>query len=329
MDNQKAMDDQKEKAKTVDTLFDSKGGLVRKESLCRNWISADGSTGFKAEPNRYHLYVAYACPWASRVILVRKLKGLEDVISMDVVDCLKGPEGWRFSNKMEGSTLDTVNRCENLKEIYLLADPEYNGRFTVPCLWDKQKKTVVNNESSEIIRMLNSEFNAFCKTEEHRKLDLYPKHLQKEIDEINSWIYSDINNGVYKCGFARSQEPYDEAVHQLFLSLDRVEEILSKTRYLVGSQMTEADVRLFVTLVRFDKVYHGRFKCNKKMIKEYPNMWGYLRDIYQTPGVSDTVKMDHIRTGYMVGQEMIKPYNIISVGPDLDFYEKHDRQSMK
>ncbi|KAK3589155.1 hypothetical protein CHS0354_018855 [Potamilus streckersoni] len=323
------MDNQKEKAKILDTAIDSKGTFMRKESQFRNWISADGSTGFKAEPNRYHVYVSYACPWASRVVLLRKLKGLEDVISIDVVDWLMGPKGWRFSDKVEGSTLDTVNGCEYLSEIYLMADPEYNGRNTVPCLWDKQKKTVVNNESSEIIRMLNSEFNVFCKTEEQRKLDFYPKHLQKEIDEINSWIYSDINNGVYKCGFGRSQEAYDEAVNQLFISLDRVEEILSKKRYLVGNQMTEADIRLFMTLVRFDKVYHGHFKCNKKMIKEYPNMWGYVRDIYQTPGVSDTVNMEHIRKHYMVSQEMINPYKIVSIGPDLDFYEKHNRQSMK
>nr|KAG5704964.1 hypothetical protein BaRGS_022806 [Batillaria attramentaria] len=244
---------------------------------------ADGSTGFPAAAGRYHLYVCLACPWAHRTLIVRKLKGLEDVISTTVVDWLLGEGGWNFTDSKPKCSLDTVNNCKFLKEVYLKADPDYSGNITVPCLWDKEKKTVVNNESSEIIRMFNTEFNAFCKTDEQRKLHLYPESLRPQIDAVNEWIYPQINNGVYRSGFAHSQEAYSTAVNGVFDGLDKVEAILSKQRYLVGNQLTEADIRLFTTLVRFDTVYHTHFKTNKRRIVDYPNMWAYTRDIYQIP----------------------------------------------
>ncbi|XP_048737020.1 glutathionyl-hydroquinone reductase YqjG-like isoform X2 [Ostrea edulis] len=308
------------------SVIDKKGAFQRAQSAFRNWITADGSSGFKAESGRYHLYVSFACPWAHRTLIVRKLKGLEDVISVNVVDWLLNFEtGWEFNEKRDASTSDTVNGKKFMKEVYKKADPDYNRSITVPVLWDKQKNTIVNNESSEIIRMLNSEFNAFCKTPEQKQLDLYPEDRRKEIDEVNEWIYPNINNGVYRSGFARSQEAYDEAVVALFEALDKVESILSKQRYLVGSCMTEADVRLFVTLVRFDKVYEQHFKCNKKRIIDYPNMWPYVRDIYQTEGIAETVNMEHIKNHYMVSHRSINPFGIVSIGPELDFNAPHDR----
>lgn len=253
--------------------------------MCRNWITRDGSSGFPAESGRYHLYVSYACPWAHRSLIMRKLKGLEDVISVDVVDYFMGEKGWRFNPDVPGATADTVNGCSFLREVYFLADPNYGGRFTVAALWDKKKKTIVNNESSELIRMFNSEFNEFCKTPEQRALDFYPEKLRAEIDSINEWIYKyvhvhvhvsvdltnipskwgvlshrDINNGVYRAGFATQQGPYDKAVREVFAALDRAEEILSRQRYLTGAQITEADIRLYTTLARFDCVYVGHFK---------------------------------------------------------------------
>lgn len=298
-----------------------KGEFVRKDSTFRNVVTADGSSGFKAEAGRYHLYVSYACPWAHRTLILRKLKGLEKVISYDCVDwLLLSDVGWEFKEHQ-----DTINNCRYLKDIYFKAKPDYDGRFTVPVLWDKATKTIVNNESSEIIRMLNSEFNAYCPTVEQSNLDFYPADLRSKIDAINEWIYNDINNGVYKSGFATSQEAYDKAVLQLFKSLDKVEDILSKSRYLMGNQFTEADIRLFATLVRFDMVYHQHFKCNKKRIIDYPNMWNYIREIYQIPGVADTVNMEHIRNHYMQSHTSINPFRIVSIGPDLDFMAPHDR----
>jgi len=277
-----------------------KGELVRRASAFRNWITRDGSSGFPAESGRYHLYVSYACPWAHRTLITRRLKGLEDAISLDVVDYYMGENGWRFNPDVPGATADTVNGFSFLREVYFLADGNYQGRFTVPVLWDKEQKTIVNNESSEIIRMLNSEFNDFCKTPEQRALDLYPVTLKAEIDSLNEWIYKDINNGVYRAGFAKKQEAYNVGVKDVFAGLDRVEEILSRQRYLIGSQITEADVRLYTTLVRFDCVYVGHFKCNKRRIVDYPNLWGYLRDLYQTPGFGDTTNRFHIEHHYQV-----------------------------
>ncbi|XP_055329006.1 glutathionyl-hydroquinone reductase YqjG-like [Paramacrobiotus metropolitanus] len=300
------------------------GEYVRAQSAFRHFVTAEGSSGFVAEPGRYHLYVSLACPWAHRTLIVRKLKGLEDIISVNVVDWLL-QEVWSFNGQRDGCTPDTVNSCATLRDVYHLAQPGYSGRVTVPVLWDKKEKTIVNNESSEIIRMLNVEFNAFCQTDEQRNLDLYPVELRAEIDAINEWIYRDINNGVYKCGFARSQEAYDNAVINLFAALDKVEVILSEHRYLLGSQLTEADIRLFTTLVRFDMVYVTHFKCNRKRIADYKNLWGFVRDIYQTAGIGETVNMEHIVNHYYQSHRTINPFGIVPLGPVLDFNAVHER----
>ncbi|XP_022334690.2 glutathionyl-hydroquinone reductase YqjG-like [Crassostrea virginica] len=314
---------------TGKSVIDKKGAFQRAQSVFRNWVTADGSSGFKAQAGRYHLYVSLACPWAHRTLIVRKLKGLEDVISVNVVDWLLNFEkGWEFNEQRNGCTPDTVNHAKVLSEIYNKAVPDYKERVTVPVLWDKEKKTIVNNESSEIIRMLNTEFNEFCKTQAQKQLDLYPESLRKDIDDVNEWIYPNINNGVYRAGFATTQEAYDEAVTGLFEALDKVESILSKRRYLVGTSLTEADIRLFVTLVRFDAVYEQHFKCNKRRILDYPNIWPYVREIYQTPGIAETVNMEHIKKHYMLSHRSINPYGIVSIGPDLDFLAPHGRDQM-
>ena len=311
-----------------------KGAFIRKESNFRNWVTADGSSGFKAEAGRYHLYVSYACPWAHRTLIFRKLKGLEKQISVDVVDYhlefsgFKVTTSWKFSPEKPGCTADTINNATYLSEIYKLVDPVYEGRFTVPVLFDKQKKTIVSNESSEIIRMLNTEFNAFCKTEDQAKMDFYPNNLRAEIDELNGWIYPAINNGVYRAGFARTQEAYDIAVKEVFDGLDKIEAILAKTRYLCGNTLTEADLRLFPTLIRFDHVYHGHFKCNKKRIIDYPNIFGYLLDLYQHNGIGDTVNMFHTCQHYMGSHRNINPHGIIPIGPDIDFNQPHNREKL-
>eukprot|EP00128_Syssomonas_multiformis_P000542 Colp12_sorted_trinity150504_noHs@5871 len=265
------------------TSVNEKGAFVRKPSSFRNWVTADGSSGFPAEKGRYHLYVSLACPWAHRTLIVRALKGLEDVISYTVVDWHLREGGWNFTNEKPKCELDPIHNFDYLRKVYMLSNPDYEGNITVPALFDKVKDTIVNNESSEVIRMLTREFNAFCPTEEQRALDLYPENLRKEIDEINDWVYPNINNGVYRCGFATTQEAYEEAFDSLFASLDKLEEMLSKSRYLVGSTMTEADVRLFTTLVRFDVCYVQHFKTNWKRIVDYPNIWGYTRELYQNP----------------------------------------------
>ncbi|CAB4009799.1 Glutathionyl-hydroquinone reductase [Paramuricea clavata] len=305
-----------------------KGEFVRKDSQFRNRITADGSSGFKAEANRYHLYVSLACPWAHRTLIVRKLKGLEKVVSLNVVDWILGKEGWKFDPEKPGATPDTVNNFGHLSEVYALSDPEYDGRWTVPVLFDKVQKKIVCNDSAEIIRMLSPEFNEFCETVEQKELDLYPEGLRKEIDEMNDWVYPTINNGVYRSGFASSQEAYDSAVVILFEALEKLENILSTRRYLVGNRFTEADVRLFTTLIRFDLVYHGHFKCNKKRIIDYPNIWGYTRDIYQMPGVADTCNFEHITKHYMQSHRDINPHGIVAIGPDLDLKAPHGRETL-
>ncbi|XP_033111868.1 glutathionyl-hydroquinone reductase YqjG-like [Anneissia japonica] len=304
------------------------GRFVRKASAFRNWITVDGSSGFKPEADRYHLYVSLACPWAHRTLIVRKIKGLEDVIPYTVVDWLMGPKGWNFTDKKPKCTLDPVNNAEYLREIYEKAEPGYSGSITVPCLWDKKTGTIVNNESSEIIRMFNNSFQDFCQTDEQRKVDLYPENLREEIEQLNSWIYPNINNGVYRAGFATTQEAYDEAVRQVFVHLDKVEEILRGKRYLTGNTFTEADVRLFTTLVRFDTVYVGHFKCNKKRIVDYPSIWGYVRDIYQSYGIAETVDQEHIQKHYQGSHKKINPLGIIAIGPDLDFDSPHGREAL-
>lgn len=298
------------------------GEFVRRPTTFRHAVSADGSTGFRAEPARYHLYVSYACPWAHRTLLVRALKGLNDVISFDVVDTFLQAGGWRFSGEEAGATGDRVNQFDYLSEAYAQSDESYRGAITVPVLWDKRGKKIVNNESSEIIRQLNSEFNSFSGSPD---LDLYPAELRSRIDEINAWVYPAINNGVYRAGFARSQKAYDRAVNDLFEALDRAESLLSRSRYLTGSSLTEADLRLWPTLVRFDLVYHTHFKCNVRRIVDYPNLWAFVRDIYALPGVKETLNTRHIVDHYYRSHEVINPHRIVPRGPDLDFSAAHDR----
>jgi putative glutathione S-transferase len=269
------------------------GHFIRPTTQFRHWVTPDGSSGpsgedgFAAESGRYHLYVSLACPWAHRTIIFRKLKALENVISLSVVSPNMGREGWTF-NKSEGSTGDEVNGKSKLSEIYLLTNPRYSGRVSVPVLWDKKRKTIVNNESPEIIRMLNSAFDGFTNV----RTDYYPENLRAEIDRLNDLIFPNINNGVYRAGFATSQSAYEQAFRNVFDTLDELEQILSQHRYLVGSTITEADWRLFCTLIRFDAVYYSHFKCNWRHISEFPNLSNYLRDLYQVPGVAETVSIE-------------------------------------
>lgn len=305
---------------------DKDGHFVRTTTTFRNFVTADGSPGptgkggFPAEPGRYHLYVSLACPWAHRTLIFRKLKKLEAVISLSVMAAVLSRKGWEFGTE-PGATLDTVNGKSTLADIYLLADPRYNGRASVPVLWDKKQRTIVSNESSEIIRMLNSAFDAF--TDVHT--DYYPVELRAEIDRINEIVYPNVNNGVYRAGFATTQAAYEEAARALFATLDQLEQRLSRQRYLVGRQITEADWRLFTTLVRFDAVYYSHFKCNVRRITDYPNLWSYLRDLYQVPGVAETVSLDHIKRHYYGSHRNLNPSGIVPIGPLIDFTLPHDR----
>lgn len=313
----------------VDQWYDTKssgGRFVRKAPSFRHWITADGSAGpsgdagFEAEPGRYHLYVSLACPWAHRALIFRALKGLEDAISVSTVHWFMGDRGWTFEPG-DGVVPDAVNDANYLYEVYTAALSDYSGRVTVPLLWDKQQNTIVSNESSEIIRMFNSAFDEVGATPG----DYYPEALRGEIDELNERIYEPVNNGVYNCGFATTQEAYREAVGPLFEALDFLDDRLASRRYLTGSRITEADWRLFTTLVRFDPVYVGHFKCNIQRIADYANLSGYLRDLYQHPGVADTVNMEHIKNHYYASHESINPSRVIPVGPDIDFTAGHDR----
>ncbi|GKX56398.1 glutathione-dependent reductase [Leminorella grimontii] len=298
----------------------TQGRFKRMPSQFRNWVTADGQPGptgaggFKAEPGRYHLYVSLACPWAHRTLVVRKLKGLEEAIGVSVVHPLMLENGWTFGTDFAGATGDTLFGLEYLYQLYLKADASYTGRVTVPVLWDKQTNTIVNNESSEIIRMFNDAFDGVGAREGH----YYPTELREQIDELNAWIYPTVNNGVYKAGFATSQDAYTEAVTALFTSLDTLEERLSQSRFLTGEKLTEADIRLWTTLLRFDPVYVTHFKCDKKRISDYPNLYGFLRDIYQLPGVAETVSLDHIRHHYYRSHKTINPTGVISIGPEQD-----------
>lgn len=303
------------------------GRFVRQDSRFRDWVTADGASGFEAEADRYHLYVSYACPWAHRVLIFRALKGLERVISLSVVHWHMAENGWEF-RAAPGATEDQVNGVRHLHEIYTKADPRYSGRVTVPILWDKQSSTIVNNESAEIIRMLNQAFNPWCDSDRTRALDLYPEPLRPEIDAINETVYHGVNNGVYKAGFATSQAAYDAAADGLFETLDGLEARLAGQRYLVGGQATEADWRLFTTLVRFDPVYVGHFKCNKRRLADYPNLWAYCRDLYQVPGVAETVRLDHIKSHYYVSQTAVNPTGIVPIGPGIDFTAPHGREAL-
>ena len=312
-----------------DQWYDTKssgGRFVRKDSAFRNWVTADGSAGptgkggFKAEAGRYHLYVSYACPWAHRTLIFRALKGLEDMISISVVNSFMGEHGWTFEPQ-DGVIPDPIHNAEYLHQVYTAADLTYSGRVTVPVLWDKQTGTIVNNESAEIIRMLNSAFDEIGA----KPGDYYPQELRTEIDAINEKVYDKVNNGVYKAGFATEQAPYEEAVVPLFETLDWLEDRLSRMRYLNGSAPTEADWRLLTTLFRFDPVYVGHFKCNLRTIASYPNLSNYVRDLYQVPGVADTVRMDHIKNHYYASHDMINPTRVVPMGPEIDYSAPHDR----
>ncbi len=302
------------------------GRFIRPAPVFRNFVTPDGSPGpsgqggFAAEPGRYHLYVSLACPWAHRTLIFRNLKKLEAVISVSVTEPLYGTTGWEFGTA-RGGTADTVNGKATLAEVYLLADPHYTGRVSVPALWDKTRRTIVNNESSEIIRILNSAFNAFTDS----RADYYPPALRNEIDAVNELIYPNINNGVYRAGFATSQEAYEEAAKAIFETLDKIEQRLARQRYLVGDQITEADWRLFTTLVRFDAVYYSHFKCNLRRIADYPNLWDYTRELYQMPGIAETVSIDHIKRHYYGSQRQVNPTGIVPIGPVIDFTASHDR----
>ena len=296
----------------------SDGSFVRLESEFRDRVTRDGSSGFKAEAGRYYLVTAPSCPWAHRTVLMRKLKGLEDTIPILQSDLAKG-QGWAYSRGF--NDLRPVDGVFHVHQVYSAARPDFTGRATVPVLWDRETRTIVNNESSEIIRMLNSEFDEFGKT----ALDLYPAALRSEIDETNAFVYDAINNGVYRCGFARTQAAYEQSFRKLFAALDSLEERLGRQRYLVGDRFTEADLRLFPTLVRFDAVYYSHFKCNLRRLADYHNLTNYTRDIYQMPGVAETVDIPRIKLGYYGGMRNLNPNGIIPLGPELDFSAPHDR----
>jgi len=306
------------------------GRFVRSESVFRNWITQDGAPGptgeggFAAEPGRYHLYVCLACPWAHRALIFRAIKGLADMISVDVVHPDMVSEGWVFDDSYPGATRDTVNGAKRLYENYLKAKPDYTGRVTVPTLWDKKRKTIVSNESGDIIRMLGSAFDHLGAAQG----GYYPADLREEIDAINDRVYHTVNNGVYKCGFATTQQAYEENFRPLFDTLDHIEDRLSRQRYLVGDRLTEADWRLFTTLVRFDAVYYSHFKCNQRRIADYPNIWGYVRELYQMPEIAATVSLDHIKRHYYGSHETINPTRIVPVGPEVDFDAPHGRDQL-
>ncbi|HLK60026.1 MAG TPA: glutathione S-transferase family protein [Chthonomonadaceae bacterium] len=298
------------------------GAFVRQPYRIQDRITADGSSGFRAEPGRYHLYVSLACPWAHRAIIVRRLLGLEDVISMSVVDPIRDERGWAF-REGPGYGPDPVCGFQFLSEAYLRTDPTYTGRYTVPCIWDRKTGRLVTNNYPDITIDFETQFTAF-----HRPgaPDLYPEHLRDAIDAVNAVVYEDVNNGVYKAGFATSQSLYETAVDALFARLDGLEERLGQQRYLVGAQLTEADIRLFTTLVRFDAVYVGHFKCNLRRLVDYPNLWGYARDLYQTPGFGETVNFDHIKRHYYMTHDQINPTRIVPKGPIVDWNIPHDRE---
>ncbi len=302
------------------------GRFFRSETQFRNWVTPDGAPGptgeggFEAEPGRYHLYVSLACPWAHRTLIFRKLKKLDEAISVSVVHWFMGAQGWTFDDG-PGCVPDTVNGARHMHQIYAKAVPDYTGRASVPVLWDKQRATIVSNESSEIIRMLNGAFDAYGDA----SVDLYPADMRQAIDAINEPVYETVNNGVYKCGFATAQEIYEEAFDALFETLDRLEALLARQRYIAGDRISEADWRLFPTLARFDPVYVGHFKCNLRRLVDYPNLWNYTRELYQVPGVAETVDLHHCKHHYYGSHETINPTRIVPKGPEIDFTLPHDR----
>ncbi|MEL6586489.1 MAG: glutathione S-transferase family protein [Pseudomonadota bacterium] len=313
-----------------DTWYDTKssgGAFVRSTAGFRNWVTADGAAGpsgaggFKAEAGRYHLYVSLACPWAHRTLIFRKLKGLEGLIDVSVVHPDMLSDGWTFETDADGATGDRLFGLPFMRDIYTRAKPDVSGRVTVPVLWDTHTGTIVSNESAEIIRMFNSAFNDLTGSRQ----DYYPMSLREEIDRINKRVYADVNNGVYRSGFATTQSAYDAAVTALFDALDWLEDLLGTRRYLAGDIVTEADWRLFTTLVRFDPVYHLHFKCNRKRLIDYPNLWAFTRELYQMPGIDDTVGMAHIVRHYHSSHESINPHRIVPINPDIDWNAPHGR----
>ena len=301
------------------------GSFRRRESRFRDHVTADGSSGYPAEHGRYHLYVALACPWAHRTIIYRHLKGLEDAISMTIVDPERDERGWAITDT-RGTTPDTVNHFTFLSEAYVVSDTQFDGHVTVPVLWDRERGRIVNNESSEIIRMLDREFDAFATHPERRYC---PDELRAEIDEINAFVYDNVNDGVYRTGFARTQAAYERSFGHLFDALDALDARLATRRFLLGDEITEADWRLFPTLVRFDAVYVGHFKCNLRRIVDYPQLSGYLRDLYQQPGIAETVDLDHIKRHYYRTHPHVNPMFIVPVGPALDFTAPHGRDHLR
>lgn len=317
--------------KWVDRWYDTEstgGSFERSESLFRNWVTADGRPGpsgqggFKAEAGRYHLYVSLACPWAHRTLILRRLKGLNDLISVSVVNPYMAEHGWTFEPG-DGVIADPLHGARHLYEVYLKAKADFTGRVTVPVLWDRESATIVSNESSEILRMFNSAFDGIGASEG----DYTPEPLLEEIDAINALVYERVNNGVYRAGFATGQNAYDDAVQALFETLDDLETRLSNQRYLVGERITEADWRLFTTLIRFDPVYYGHFKCNLRRLVDYPALWAYTRELYQWPGVAETVDFAHIKQHYYRSHDTINPTRIVPAGPLLDLWQAHGRAS--
>jgi len=316
------------KGKLVDNWLDAEleeGEFKRMESSFRNWVTPDGSAGssgtdgFKAEAGRYHLYVSAACPWAHRTVIFRHLKKLQDIIGLSIVEADMLDDGWTFSD--DGDYADQLHGYRFMHQVYTRADKNFTGQITVPVLWDKKLNTIVNNESSEIIRMFNSAFNHISGDNS----DYFPEHLQEQIENINLPIYENINNGVYRCGFATSQRAYEKAFKRLFNELDNIENILAQQQYLAGDTLTEADWRLFTTLIRFDAVYFGHFKCNKKRIADYDNISNYMRALYQMPGIAGTVDIDYIKRHYYFSHTSINPGQIVPLGPDLNFQQTHNR----
>jgi putative glutathione S-transferase len=305
-------------------LTDEDGSVEREETSFRDRVRAEPDARFPAEAGRYHLYVSLACPWAHRTLVTRALKGLDDAISVDVLDPYRDEGGWQFSPEKDGCTPDTVNGFDYLREAYAAADPDYTGHVTVPVLWDTREGTIVNNESAEIMRTLDVAFDDLAA----RDVDLYPEGYREEVDRLIEAIYEPINNGVYRAGFADSQSAYDEAVTDLFDALDRYDDLLADRRYLAGDRVTEADVAMFTTLVRFDHVYHTHFMCNRRAIHEYDNLWPYLRDLYQLPGVAATVNLGHVTDHYYRTHPNVNPSRIVAVGHDLKFDAPHDRDRL-
>ncbi|MBX2886328.1 MAG: glutathione S-transferase family protein [Granulosicoccus sp.] len=316
-----------------DSWYDTKstgGKFQRTEASFRHWITADGTAGpsgdagFQAEADRYHLYASYACPWAHRVLIYRALKGLESIIGVSFVHWYMAENGWTFESDKDAIVADELHGSRWMHEIYTRADPDFTGRVTVPVIWDKKLNTIVSNESSEIIRMLNSAFDDLGAT----PVDFYPEHERESIDHINKRVYDTVNNGVYKCGFATSQSAYDDAVQPLFDTLNWLEKRLSTQRFLCGSEPLEADWRLLPTLLRFDLVYHGHFKCNLKQLKDYPNLSAYTRDLYQQPGIAHTCNFEHAKRHYLQSHDTINPHRIVPIGPSINFDEPHERDRL-